>query len=885
MGVCDSNNNKLYNINYSSFSGIQHVQTFGDPEKKSYKFNFSDKNSIINRKFNLKFIFYNFKIKYCISHKQSKDSFYITQISIGEKVFPLIINQGQLPSIPNHEDIQNGYFHQKEYTLDELENTYLLINIYEYLEDTEPLINESLKSFPDEYKNKCKYNSFFRINLLSFLFKSQKCDFAMMGESPEKQLSTKTRISFYCFIEHRERIIITAKALKEPNIYSKIVCKSNNINFTAEKNKQDEYSIVTPPMTMNEFQKTDIFLETNENYDIYEYISLNGLKSKIINRLGFNLINQENNFSNMIRYKPVYINNDEISINSLKRGYYKFGNQEQYNQLINQNQDANDKAYLFCRNLPIIGQIPTLYFTEFGNIYNTAILNLINDDPGLRQYRENKQISCEDFYKKLYNYFTQLTNQNFDLSILNEIHVLLMRSIDTERFMFIYPTYEDLNKMICLFLDVGIKIIEIILNTEEDYKIIILTKLINILMRREELDNAVLCECMDQVNSQENIIEYKYSKLNNGLYNLYELLLSNKFAVNNDTSLIELFSRLYFQKKYFRLLLLSTFKEEEYKYSLPRQFSQNDVFLYDIINNERLNEHLNNPKKGFKNFVNDEENLKKKNFDNYRLIKRIIAIINDSNLNQYPFDFILFSDSEIILELMQKDLDLYKKEQFTLTNDFYEAVMLLSHSYFSISQINKKIIISTNGHNPNAVYTLFIYFKSLFDYYYSATNNRLIMSYTTFEEATRLLAENEDSLSLPRLFWFYYCCSHMMLTGNLKWFIVNIINKNFEKFAFHWSFTIRQVFFKLAIFILYERLKNEEGKLFRKEKLNDFFNKNMENSKDPYIFESNKDFAIIEKEYNDWNERRKENEDADYPMFFLPAPISNYGVMDQSYIN
>ena len=880
MGVCDSNNKQLYNINYSSFSRIEHVQTIADPVKDSYKFNFSDKSNMVNRKFNLKFIFYNFKVKYCISHKPSRDSIYITEISIGEKIFPLILNQGQSPSIPNQEDIQNGYFHQKEYTLDELENTYLLINIYEYLDDTQPLINESLKFLPDEYKNKCNYNSFFRINLLSFLFKSQKCDFAMMGNNQKYQLSTKTRISFYCFIEHREKIVIRAKALKDPYIYNKIVCKSNGLNISAEKRREDDFfSIMTPPMTMNEFQKTDIFLETDGNYDNYQYISLNGLKARIINRLGMNLVNEENNFSNMKHYSPVGINNDEISINSQRRRYYKFGDQLQFNQLTYQSQDENEKAYLYLEYLPIIGQIPSLYFTEYGNIYSTAILNLINDDPELHGYRKNKQISCEDFYAKLNNYYIELTKPDFDFSILNEMHVLLMRSIDSERFMFIYPSYEHLYKMIDLFLTVGIKIIEKILKTDEDYKIIILTKLINILMRREELDNAVLCECMERFPEGNNF-ESKYNELTNYLYYLYEILLSNKYAINNDTALIELFSRLYYQKKYFRLLILSTLKEQEYKYNLPRPNNQNDIFIYDIINDERLNEHLINAKKGFKNFIKNEANLKRKSFDNYRLLKRIIAYINDSNLNKYPFDFCSFSDNEIIMELMEKDLELYKRDQINLSNDFYESVMLLSHSYFSINRINNKLIGVTNGHNQNAVYTLFVYFKSLFDYYYSATNCRLIMSYKVFEIATKLLADNEDSISLPRLFWFYYCCSHMMLSGNLKWFIVNIINRNFDKFALHWSFTIRQVFFKLAIFILYERLKNEEGKLFRRDKLNNYFNKSLINDKDPYIIQSNKDFALIEKEYNDWNERRKDNPDADYPMFFLPPPITNNGVID-----
>ena len=68
--------------------------------------------------------------------------------------------------------------------------------------------------------------------------------------------------------------------------------------------------------------------------------------------------------------------------------------------------------------------------------------------------------------------------------------------------------------------------------------------------------------------------------------------------------------------------------------------------------------------------------------------------------------------------------------------------MLLSNSYFTISRINNALIRATNGHNPNAVYTLFIYFKSLFDYYSSSSNCKLIMDYFTFEKACIYKIEN-----------------------------------------------------------------------------------------------------------------------------------------------
>ena len=55
-----------------------------------------------------------------------------------------------------------------------------------------------------------KYFSYFEINLLSFLFRPNKCDFAMLGETP---LSPSARIVFNCDIEEKGTIVIQANAL------------------------------------------------------------------------------------------------------------------------------------------------------------------------------------------------------------------------------------------------------------------------------------------------------------------------------------------------------------------------------------------------------------------------------------------------------------------------------------------------------------------------------------------------------------------------------------------------------------------------------------------------------------------------------------------------
>ena len=84
-------------------------------------------------------------------------------------------------------------------------------------------------------------------------------------------------------------------------------------------------------------------------------------------------------------------------------------------------------------------KINNFYFTEYGVVYNTSILNIINEDPDLHNFRRNKQISSDDFRQKLNIYYQEILKPNYNLNVLNDIQILLKRSIDTDRFMFIYP--------------------------------------------------------------------------------------------------------------------------------------------------------------------------------------------------------------------------------------------------------------------------------------------------------------------------------------------------------------------------------------------------------------------------------------------------------------
>jgi hypothetical protein len=262
--------------------------------------------------------------------------------------------------------------------------------------------------------------------------------------------------------------------------------------------------------------------------------------------------------------------------------------------------------------------------------------------------------------------------------------------------------------------------------------------------------------------------------------------------------------------------------------------------------------------------------------DQFKLFKRIIAFLKDANLGIYPLDYIFFYDNESIIKLIGNNINSLKLEsnnKSQLSTDFYETLMLFSNSYLTITFINNALITATNAHNQYSVYTLYIYFKSLLEYHWSLTETKLLFNYCLFEQASQILINIEDSVSVPRLFWFYYSCHQLLLTDHLKWFIINVVNKYFDKLAFHWSFTIRQVYFKFIIYILYDMIKKKEGKFFNLQKISPFLNGSLKNNTNPYIYQANKDFELIRKEFNAWVSKRNKDPKAEFPIFNLPAPI------------
>ena len=286
MGICEtkSQSNYLGEKNDDILTNLFYKRK----NKRYYNFYCHEKNIINKKDLNLQYHFSKIKIRHCISHSSTKNSTYIIEISIGQKNFKLNINQGRKPLIDENIIFQV----QKDFTLKELKDTYLSIYIYEFTGQININTLNSLNKLPENMKMSCEYISYFNMDLLSFLFKSKNCDFKMMGE---KQLSANTRICFICDVKHRTKIKVEVKSEKMLNNY-KLVFKEKNKTQCAIFNSKNNFILVTHPLTMNEFQKADLFLETNENQIPYSYITLNDLKFLIIKRLGENILKQEKDY-------------------------------------------------------------------------------------------------------------------------------------------------------------------------------------------------------------------------------------------------------------------------------------------------------------------------------------------------------------------------------------------------------------------------------------------------------------------------------------------------------------------------------------------------------------------------------------------------------------
>lgn len=802
-----------------------------------------------SHRINIKFLLSNIKIHQCFSReKMNKKSLFISELKLGKKIFPLSYTFGEFPII-------SGIFEENMsfLSLSELNKYYFIINIYEVISDFD---DDKIRSFKENpgllktYKGYSKHCSYFQMDLLSFIFRANKFDFALLGKRP---ISSSARITFQLDIEQLCPFIISIKKEKENNNGEFILnFKTFNSKVSFDEKKQSYY-MKTQPLTMNDIIYSNLYIQySSNNQNEFKYDSLNELKSKLIDEFT----------NNILKHLAIFIF-ESIDFQS------KFIN---YNKLFPQSiSKSNNKYKLTITNFPFIVQVRNLFFTEKGHKYNTSMLYLINTDSHLLKYFKDKGVIYNEIHPKLVKSLETLKanhkkHHKLDV-VLFEITEYLKKSAESDKVMFHYQFYEELNNMLMLFMELGIKLVKILQKTNDQSKIVTILEIIGLLLKREELSNEVIFSCIKKFDSLGTNIRMLYNDFFLYIFKLNKIV-KEKIKPAMYQPLVDIYTSLYFRNAMAREALLNSlsFQVKDYESNIINSFLY-DVKYDDSLSlyllestKDTLNTNMIKTSEYFSNIVQEAYCLLIQNIWNYQYKQKI---------HYFPFDIMKFNDNQEIVSSMANYVS--KKGLLNLTEDFFDSVKYISGSYLAIKRINSIMITSTNAYDSASIYQLLEYLQYIIESYYKENQqNILIMDYNLIEKAVTIIVSIENSLNLPKVLWLYYTNAHMMPTSNIKWLIKNVINANFMNFTFNWSWKIRSLFIKLVLYTIYDRLKYINGKYLDLSKLKQLMNKEDIELDSPYKEQGIKDFNNIYEEYLQWKKITEKNNYTDYPIIFLP---------------
>lgn len=825
-------------------------QNFG---KNKHTNNSSINNNNIQRNITLQFHLSNIKIHQCYSRdKINKQSLFIYEFKLGRKIFPLSCHYGEYPII------KDTFCEQIVFSsLEELNKYYFILNIYEVIKEFDDDKIRSCKENPEllkTYKTYSKHCSYFQMDLLSFAFRANKFDFPLLGKRP---ISSTARISFQLDMEQLCNFIIIVKEIEENKNYydnkTDFILNYKTFNSKTSFDKSNKlYIMKTSLLSMNDLNYCDLYIQNNDKYSKeYKYESLNELKSKLFKDFTNNILK---NFATFL-----FSSNDDQT------------RQINYNTLFPLSLcKANKKYSITIYNLPIVVQVRNLFFTEKGHKSNPSMLYLVNSDTNVLRYLQEKGVLYTEINPKLKKSLETLKSihkkhHKLDM-VLFEIQEYLNKRIEPDKLMYHFQYLEELNNMIMLFMELGIKLIKILQKTNDHSKIVTILEIIGLLLKREELSNEAIFSCIKKFDSMGTNIRTLYNDFFIYIFKLNKIV-KDKIKSSMYETLVDIYTTLYFRNAMVREALLNSLSSQVKDY----ESNKIDEFLYDIKFDDNLSMYLSESTKDTLNttMVKTSEYFSNIVQEAYcLLIKNIWDHQFRLGLYAFPFDIMQFNDNQELVSTMANFVK--DKGILNLGTIFFDSAYYLSGSYFGLKRINSIMITSTNAYDSASIYQLLDYLQYIIELYYKSTKNILIMDYNLIEKAISIIVNIENSLNLPKVFWLYYSNAHMMPTSNIKWFVKNIVNPNFQNFTFSWSWKIRSLFIKLVLYTLYDRLKSVSLKYLEMNMLRELMEKQDVYIDSPYKEQGIKDFKNIYEEYNQWKSISSKNEGVEYPIIFLP---------------
>jgi hypothetical protein len=113
--------------------------------------------------------------------------------------------------------------------------------------------------------------------------------------------------------------------------------------------------------------------------------------------------------------------------------------------------------------------------------------------------------------------------------------------------------------------------------------------------------------------------------------------------------------------------------------------------------------------------------------------------------------------------------------------------------------------------DTNAVFSVIKILDKMFNAYEKKKNISsfsIKFNYNLLKQATRVIVENDHSLTLAKVFWLYYKNSHIMNIEHIADVCDNVSGQKFYKYFFHWSWQVRNIYYYFILYTIDYRLRN-----------------------------------------------------------------------------
>ena len=782
---------------------------------------------------NFRFHFYDFKTFNLKCNSKNGKSLFISKIYFLRKEYPNMTSFSKDPHF--FFDINDQFYDIK---INDLKISYLEIEILEELNITETDINV-INSKIEEHCKKSKIYSIIKINCFTLLYGTKDYDLNLGNK--------KGRINFKVEINQASNIIVNylSNDIKKDD---KIFIEINNNTFYSKDNN----SLNIEDLTINEFKNSYLSIDKGKNND---NISLDNLKNEIIENKGKEILEFQN-----------YI----IEKNPKKENTYV----NNFNKLEKTN-NKGDK--LIIENLPFISQIQNYIFTEEGlkKYPYSLYLNIKHS------MNKSKNVEYLVIYPNLHSLFQSLKNTDKSNTqkltiIISDIRSILLKSVSNNFYLYFYDCYEEMKIIIEILFDLINEVYQLLSFSKNTTFITELLELIKNIIQREELDNEILFNIFEKYYLEYPQLVDKYNEYILIVLRI-NMLIKDKIRQTMIFPLEDIYAIFFYRYQFFRKLIMKAIilDDEIYSNYINSLNNESDNYFYDIYNDKKVTTYLS--KNTFQIF--DDYTIKPNEIF-YNIIDKSSFFYNFSknllsrkftNLNIFPLSINFSKEFKLILHSC---INIFQKKNISsLQINFSDLICYYSKNYFLINKLITSLILKTNIYDTLSVFTTFDIIHKILNSESLKDSFKIQFDFTVLEKAVNLIITFDNSLIICKMLWLYYYDSHLMNLDHLKWFVINIINKNYEMFILHWSWKIRFLFFKILFYILGYKIKDKID-VYLDKKIHDYFIEKKE-----FISKHNE---LILTEYNtfnqnfiNWKEKITNSKYIEYPIVTVLLPTSD----------